>query len=128
MSATLSGKEWFTVLDLKDGFYHVELDESSSKLCTFNSPFGNYRFKRLPFGLSLAPELFQKINRKNFGDIQGVIVYIDDILIFAKTKEEHDLIVSKVERAKRLGIRFNSQKVQFKSSMLFRAQVFKNKY
>lgn len=87
MSTALSGKEWFTVLDLKNGFYHVELDESSSKPCTFNSPFGNYRFKRLPFGLSLAPELFQKINRKNFRDMEGVIVYINDILIFAKKKK-----------------------------------------
>ncbi|XP_018359748.1 PREDICTED: uncharacterized protein K02A2.6-like [Trachymyrmex cornetzi] len=94
VSATLSGKKWFTVLDLKDGFYHVELDKNSSKLCIFGSPFGSYNFKRLPFGLSLVPELFQKINNKNFGDIEGVIVYIDDI--FVETKDIHDSILDKV--------------------------------
>lgn len=40
----LMGKSWFTVLDLKDGFYHIELDDNSSKLCTFSTPFGFYRF------------------------------------------------------------------------------------
>lgn len=115
VSASLAGKEWFTVLNLKEGFYHVELDQYSSKLCTFNSPFGNYRFLRLPFGLSLAPELFQRINNKNFGDIEGVIIYIDDILISAETKEKHDIILSKVvDRARKLGVRFNQDKVQFR--------------
>ena len=57
----LTDKKYFTVLDLKDGFYHVNLDDKSSKLCTFSTPFGCYRFLRLPFGLNLAPEYFQKI-------------------------------------------------------------------
>ena len=46
----------FTVLDAVSGFWQVELDEESSKLCTFNTPFGRYRFTRLPFGIKSAPE------------------------------------------------------------------------
>lgn len=67
----LSGK---TILYgiLKHGFYHAELDKSSSVLCTFSSPFGYYRFKRLPFGVSLGPEYLQKQNFKNIGDTRGV--------------------------------------------------------
>lgn len=88
----LKGKDYFTVLNIKDGFYHVVLEKKSIALCTFSTPFGYYQFKRLSFGLSLAPELFQKINFKNFGDIEGVTVYFDDILIAGATFTEHKQI------------------------------------
>lgn len=54
--------KFFTVLDLKDGFYQVKLTEKSSNYCAFSTPFGVYKFKRLPFGINIAPELFQKLN------------------------------------------------------------------
>lgn len=76
--ASLQGKKFFPVLDLKDGFYQVELDKESTKLCTVSTPFGYYSFKRLPFGISIALEFFQKVNLKNFGDIDGVKIYFDD--------------------------------------------------
>lgn len=78
INAKLAGKKFFTVLDCKEGFYHIVLDEASSKLCTFNTVFGCYRFLRLPFGLSVAPQLFQKLNTKSFSNIEGLIIYIDD--------------------------------------------------
>ena len=113
--AKLTGKSWFSVLDLKDGFYHIELDEKSSNLCTFSSPFGYYKFLRLPFGLSVAPEIFQKINTKYFGDIAGVIVYFDDLLISASTEQEHDKILNEViSKARKLNIKFNPNKIQYK--------------
>lgn len=112
--AQLSGKKYFSVLDLKDGFWQVELDELSSNYCTFSTPFGCYKFNRLPFGLSMAPEYFQKINCQNFGDIEGVMIYIDDILVAGKTKEEHDMILNKViNRARELNVKFNRNKLQF---------------
>ena len=49
----------FTIADAKDGFLQLELDEYSSKLTTFHTPFGRYRWLRLPFGVSCAPEEFQ---------------------------------------------------------------------
>ena len=56
----LHGARVFTVLDVRHGFWHVPLDEVSSLLTTFNTPFGRYRWKRMPFGISSAPEVFQR--------------------------------------------------------------------
>ena len=68
LSRKLAEKSVLSIVDQKDGFWHIELDEPSSFLCTFNSPYGRYRFLRMPFGLSSAPEVFQKRNEEIFGD------------------------------------------------------------
>ncbi|CAI6350058.1 unnamed protein product [Macrosiphum euphorbiae] len=113
----LSNKNIFTVLDLKDGFYHCELDEESQQLCCFSTPFGCYKFLRLPFGLSAAPEKFQEITTKYFGNIENVNVYFDDILIAGETLEEHDRALNEViKRAKQFNIKFNPKKIQYKVS------------
>lgn len=111
----LSNKKIFSVLDLSDGFYNIKLTDSSSDLCTFNSPFGCYKFVRCPFGISVAPEVFQKYSETAFGDIPGVIVYCDDLLICADTQQEHDAILDKVfSRAREHNVRFNKDKFQYK--------------
>ncbi|GFX50424.1 hypothetical protein TNCV_339591 [Trichonephila clavipes] len=51
----LGGKKIFSVVDLKDGFWHVPLDEVSSEICSFNTPFGRYKFNKMPFGIVSAP-------------------------------------------------------------------------
>lgn len=80
----------------------------------FSTAYGIYRFKRLPFGVSSAPELFQKSMYKYFGDINGVVLYFDDVLPCAQTKEKHDKILEKVmERAGSLNIKCNMEKLQF---------------
>jgi len=76
VSAKLCGKRVYSVIDMKDGFWQVKLDEESSRLCTFNSPFGRYSFCRLPFGISSAPEVFEKKVTETFGDIDGVELYL----------------------------------------------------
>lgn len=93
LCAQLNGKQIFSVLDLKESFWQIQLDEQSSELCTFSTLFGCYKFNRLPFGLNIASEVFQKYNQTHFGDIDGVFVYIDDILISASSNEEHDRIL-----------------------------------
>jgi hypothetical protein len=50
----------FTKVDARNGYWHVMLDEESSMLTTFDTPYGRYRWKRLPFGISVASEIFQK--------------------------------------------------------------------
>lgn len=115
ITTKLCNKSVYSVLDLSDGFYNIKLTETSSDLCTFNSPFGCYKFKRLPFGLSIAPEIFQKYNECAFGDIPGVIIYCDDLLITASSETEHDQVLTKVlERAKKFNVRFNKNKFQYK--------------
>ena len=86
MIAKLDGKSIFTVIDMKDGFWQMKLDESSSRLCTVNSPFGWYSMKRLPFGLSSSPEAFQKRNIELFGNISGVHIIFDDIIMAQTVK------------------------------------------
>ena len=55
----LHGAKVFTKLDVRNGFWHIKLDEESSELTAFHTPFGRYCWRRLPFGLCSAPEVFQ---------------------------------------------------------------------
>lgn len=95
----------------------MELDEKSSNLTTFLTPFGRLRFIRVPFGINSAPEMFQRNMVKIFGDIPGVIVYFDDVGIMGATEEEHDTALSLVlERARLNGVQFNPEKSQYRQS------------
>jgi hypothetical protein len=90
--ARIRGAQFFSVIDLTNGFWQLPLDLVSSKLCTFNtfSPLGRFRFLRLPFGLSPAPEIFHQIVTDTLAGLDGVQSYIDDILVWGTTREEHD--------------------------------------
>lgn len=116
MSHSLSGMKYFSVLDFNCGFWNIELDKESRALTTFATPFGyNYRFCRLPFGLSISSEIFMKYVKDNFGDINGVIAYVDDLLVMGRTLEEHDKNLKKViDRAREINIKFNPDKFQFR--------------
>ena len=58
VAAELSGAEVFSVLDATSRFWHIKLDEKSSDLLTFNTPFGRYQYLRMPFGINSSPEIF----------------------------------------------------------------------
>lgn len=111
----LSGKTIFSIFDEKDGYWQVTLDKESSLLCTFNTPWGRYRFKRLPFGVKSASEVFQQYNNEVFGDIEGVHIVADDMIVAAATEQEHDVIVAEImQRAEQHNVKFNPDKIQFK--------------
>ena len=115
VAARLHGKKIFSLIDQKDGYWQVKLDEESSKLCTFNTPFGRYRFLRMPFGISSAAEVFQKTNEKLFGDIPNCYCIADDMLIAGADDAEHDETIRRVmERARECGVKFNFTKLQWK--------------
>ena len=78
------------------GFWQIELDQESAELCTFNTPFGRYFFNRLPFGIHSASEVFHKYMTEMLENVQGAISYIDDILVYGKTKDEHDVRLRQV--------------------------------
>ena len=115
ISSHLAGKKVFSTLDLKDGYWQIELDEQSSLLCTFNTPFGRFRFTRMPFGLNSASEVFQKKNEEVFAGIDGVHIMADDIIIAAATVQEHDAILRTVlQRARDRNVKFNWDKLQLR--------------
>lgn len=88
MRVKLSGAKAFTKLDLKSAFHHLELDEESRELTTFQTESGMRRFTRLMFGVNCAPEIFQRTMEQILKGIEGVVIFIDDILIFAEDLPE----------------------------------------
>ena len=77
-------------------YRHKKLDEESFLLCTFNRPFGRYKFNRLPFGICVASDVTQRMVDNIFSDISGVIAVHDDIIIAGKDTEEHDNALKQV--------------------------------
>lgn len=76
----------FSTVDAKRGFWQVELDEESSKMCTFFTPYGRYRFLRMPFGIAPAMEIYQRKQNEILHGLNGIAVIADDILICGKGK------------------------------------------
>ena len=86
--AQLTEAQFFTKLDANSGFWQVPLSQKSAQLITFITPYGRYCFNRLPFGISSAPELFQRRMSIALEDLDGVARLMDDILIHGKTRED----------------------------------------
>lgn len=86
----------FSSLDATQGFLQPELDSASSRMTTITTPFGRYKFLRLPFGISSASEVFHHTVSEIFSDIEGVETFVDDLLVHAPTKANHDTILQKV--------------------------------
>ena len=99
---------YVTAIDLSMGFYHFLLNEELSKMSTFMLPFGLYRYKRLPMGLCVSPDIFQEHMFKLFADLPWVKVYIDDVLVFSNGSYEDHLekvrIVLERLRSKNLAV------------------------
>ena len=113
----LHGKKYFSVVDTKKGYWHVKLDKASSLLCTFNTPFGRYRFKRLPFGVIVSQDIFQRKLDEVYRNISDVTGIADDLIICGSTEEEHDeAFIKMLEASRRGNIGLNSEKLQFKKS------------
>ncbi|XP_063391344.1 uncharacterized protein K02A2.6-like [Cydia fagiglandana] len=111
--SNLSGARYFSTLDASSGFWQVRLDETS-RYCTFNTPFGRYKFLRMPYGICSASEVFHKKIYENFDDIEGVCMYIDDLLVYGRTKEEHDQRLKNVlERCVKVNLKLNRNKCRF---------------
>lgn len=89
------GKMW-SKLDIREAFHQVELAEDSRDITTFITNRGLFRFKRLPFGLVTAPEIFQRVMEEMLSGCDGTFWYLDDIIIEGETKEIHDINLKKV--------------------------------
>lgn len=89
--SNLGGSKFFTTLDLKSGFHQIQLSESDREKTAFSVKHGKYEFCRLAFGLKNAPSIFQRaiddVLREHIG--RRCFVYVDDVIIFSKSEQEH---------------------------------------
>ena len=86
----LNRATYFTTLDLCTGYHHIPpLDRSYIPKTAFNLPFGKYEYVKVLFRLAKAPAYFQKLMTSILKDFPFAIVYLDDIIIFSKTPQEH---------------------------------------
>ena len=111
----------FTVCDVKSGFWHVKLDEESSFLTTFATPFGHYRWLRLPMGISPAPEVFQRKLTQALEDLSGLYIIADDVLITGQgetqemAQQDHDEKLRLfLNRCRQKNIKLNADKFKLK--------------
>ena len=130
----LSKARIFSSFDAKNGFYQVSLDKESSKLTTFWTPLGRYRYLRMPFRISLAPEVFESALQECLADLRGVKVIRDDILVVgygatdAEAQSDQDRNVTRpLERARQVNLKLNKSKVKLrKTEVKFVGHVISN--
>ena len=110
----LNGATYFTTLDLRAGYHHIPLDKPSIPKTAFNSPFGKFEYMKVPFGLAQAPAYFQELMTGILKDFNFTIAYLDDIIIFSKTPQEHLLHIRMVFKKTQISQPFHEkEQVQF---------------
>lgn len=117
----LSGSQWFSVLDLRSGYYQIAMKEEDKEKTAFICPLGFYQFERMPQGITGAPATFQRLMEKTVGDMNllEVLVYLDDLIVFGRTLEEHEERLIKVlDRLREAGLKISLDKCQFGQSQV----------
>lgn len=127
----LTGSKWFTVLDLKSGYYQIEMAEEDKPKTAFVTPLGFWEWNRMPQGVTNAPSTFQRLMEKCMGDLhlKQVLVFLDDIIIFSDTLEEHEKRLLRVlTRLKESGLKLSPEKCKFfQSSVRYLGHVVSEK-
>ena len=123
LTPALANAKVFTVCDAKSGYWHVELDTASSYLTTFATPWGRYRWRRMPFGLCLASEEFQRRLHQALEGLEGVMAIADDILVYgngashSEAVEDHDRkLLCLLERCRNVGLKLNMEKMKLRQT------------
>ena len=113
--AKLQGYKVFSTLDLWSGYYHIGLSESVKPKTAFVvSGMGKFEFNRVPFGLAQAPTYFQRLINEFLTDCNFAMGYLDDIIIFSKTEEEHLQHLEEIfEYLRKAGVKLKLQKCSF---------------
>ena len=113
----LNGAVWFASLDLKLGYWQVEMEEDCKGLTAFTvRPLGFYECEKMPFGLTNAPNTFQHLMQSCLDNLhlQYCIIYLDDIIVFSKTPEEHlDRCRAVFKQLKKAELKLKSSKCKF---------------
>ena len=112
----LADSKYFSLLDAKSGYRHVSLDKESSFLTTFNTPWGKYRWLRLPFGLKVSGDVFQERIDRVLKSVPNSVGIVDDILCHGNEETTHDAaVITLLERVRASNLTFNANKFVFKS-------------
>eukprot|EP00731_Ephydatia_muelleri_P015743 Em0009g167a len=112
--ASLNGGQQFTKLDFSEAYLQIELDEGGQECLVINTHKGLYRYKRLPFGVSSAPAIFQQVIDQVTQGLQGTACYMDDLLITGHNKEEHlKNLEAVLKRIEEYGFRIRKEKCLF---------------
>ena len=127
----LAGAKVFTKVDLKSGYWHVVLDEDASDLTATATPYGRFKWKRLPFGLSVSSEIFGRKIREAFDGLEGVHCIADDAIIagvgsdMAEAMKSHETRLNAfLQRCQRKGIVLNANKFELRvPSVVFMGHV-----
>ena len=106
----------FTTLDLASGYWQVEVTEQDKEKTAFSTPNGHFEFNVMPFGLTNAPATFQRLMECVLAGLSGeqCLVYIDDIIIFSESFQEHlNRLVRVLQRLREAGLKLKPKKCQF---------------
>ncbi|KAL4084258.1 hypothetical protein QTP88_028083 [Uroleucon formosanum] len=113
---SLAGNKYFSCLDAMSGFHQLKLNDNSKEITSFSTSTGHYQFTRLPFGLTNAPQNFQKVMNKIMAGLTYRIncCYLDDCVCFGKTFEEHlNALEITFERLLKYKLKFSISKCKF---------------
>ena len=91
-----SGYKFLSKLDISMQYYTFVLDDESKELCTIATPFGLYKYNRLPMGISQSPDIAQEVMENVLRDIDDIEVYIDDIAVFSSDFDQHLAVIRKI--------------------------------
>ena len=88
----LTGSKWYSCLDLKSGFYQVQMHEDDKEKTAFTCPLGFYEFNKLPQGVTNAPATFQRLMERCMSDMtmKGCMAFLDDLVVYSDTLENHE--------------------------------------
>ena len=112
----LHGKQFFTTLDLASGYYQIELDDDAKEKTAFVVENNLYHFTRMPFGVCNGPPTFQRLMNYVLRDVLGTkaLVYLDDVIIFSDTLEDHEKDIREVfELIRQAKLKLKLEKCQF---------------
>ena len=112
----LGGAEYFSLCDLRSGFWQIGIDEADRHKTAFICHKGLFEFNRMPFGLTVAPSVYQNTMNEVLSDLIGncIMVYIDDVIIYSKNLEDHWRHLEMVfERLNKAGMRLKPSKCHF---------------
>ena len=111
---TIRGAKCFTILDLRQAYLQLKVHPQSQQFLGVSTPWGIFRQTRLAFGLSCAAQVFQRFIDEVIAGLEGVICYLDDVLIYAEDKSScYDRVTQVLDRFERINIKVRLEKCKF---------------